>query len=83
MAREIAPTNQWPEQHPQKVGGRAGRLYPVLDPSGVWGWTDRASEAGGITVLESGVLGADDYQTAGGLRVFGLGAVAPLFAIGG
>lgn len=82
MGREIAPTNQWPEPHPQKVGGRATMFFPYEDPvSGVWGWTDRASEADGIILEIDDTLGIDDAVTTGGLRTFGLNGVGPFFAM--
>lgn len=84
MGREIAPTNQWPEPHPQKVGGRAALMYPAFDAvTGAWGWTDRRPQADGIILLEDETLGVDDYTTTGGLRAFALGGDGPFFAVGG
>lgn len=81
MGREVAPSNQWPEPNAKKSAGRATAFYPFEDASGVWGWTDRASEADGIIVLVDGVLGIDDAATTGGLRTYGLNGVGPFFAV--
>lgn len=82
--RAVAPSNQWPVKGGKGAGGvfaiRRGQMFPMLE-DGVWGWTDIPAEADGIVVLEDEALGVDDYDTAGGLRTFGLNGVGPLFAI--
>lgn len=79
--RAAAPTNQWREPNPTKVGGAAARLYPAQDASGVWGWTPDPSEAEGIIDTDTGVLGVDDTTTTGGQRVIAMGNGADLFVL--
>lgn len=81
MAREVAPTNQWPARGVVGgVGTILQRLYPAQDyDSDVWGWTEVESEAEGIVGASSGVLGVDDATVTGGAMVFDYsGAIAAL-----
>lgn len=82
--RSVAPSNQWPVKGGKGADGiyaaRPMLLYPAQDyDSGVWGWTEFASEAEGIVDVEDGVLGVDDSTTVGGARVMNFdGAIAAL-----
>lgn len=58
------PAVVWDED-PRKVASRARRLYPAQHASGIWGWTEKASEADGIVGTTTNVRWGVGLWTTG------------------